>query len=167
MGASESRIGRIGRCLVDGFQTAALFLLGATIIWSAGHQYLLMIELGHIGLHDILLLFIYLELGAMVGIYFKTDRLPVLFLLYVAITAMTRFLVIDIKDLPTNQLLIVTGAILLLSVAILVLQFVAARFGAAEESSAPTRGSKFRNGSGPWKTNRLERGRPLTGPLLS
>ena len=31
------------------------------------------------------LLFIYLELGAMMGIYFKTERLPVLFLLYIAI----------------------------------------------------------------------------------
>ena len=38
---------------------------------------------------DILLLFIYLELGAMVGIYFRTNRLPVRFLIYVAITALT------------------------------------------------------------------------------
>jgi phosphate starvation-inducible membrane PsiE len=51
-----------------------------------------MITAGRAGLDDILLLFIYLELGTIVGIYFKTDRLPVLFLLYVAITALTRFL---------------------------------------------------------------------------
>jgi phosphate starvation-inducible membrane PsiE len=31
-----------------------------------------MLEKGHIAVDDILLLFIYLELGAMVGIYFKT-----------------------------------------------------------------------------------------------
>jgi len=126
----------IGRSIVDGFQTVALYLLGATVIWAAAREYLLMFDVGRVGLHDILTLFIYLELGAMVGIYFKTDRLPVLFLLYVAITAMTRFLVIDIKDLPTNQLLIVTGSILLLAVAVLVLQFVTSNFGTSEEPSA-------------------------------
>jgi phosphate starvation-inducible membrane PsiE len=72
----------------------------------------------------------------MVGIYFKTDRLPVLFLLYVAITALTRFLVIDVKDLPTNQVLTITGAIFLLALAVLVLQVVASKFGSTEDPTA-------------------------------
>ena len=46
----------------------------------------------------------------MVGIYFKTDGLPVLFLLYIAITAMTRFLAVDIKAFPIQSLLVVTGS---------------------------------------------------------
>ena len=61
-----------------------------------------MIRVGHARLEDILLLFIYIELVTMVGIYFKTDRLPVLFLLYIAITAMTRFLAVDIKAFPSR-----------------------------------------------------------------
>jgi phosphate starvation-inducible membrane PsiE len=40
--------------------------------WAAVMEFLGMIEEGHIKIDDILLLFIYLELGAMVGIYFKT-----------------------------------------------------------------------------------------------
>jgi len=131
-----TRVGRIGRALVDCFQTIALFLLGATIVWAAGHEYMQMLDAGRVRLHDILLLFIYLELGAMVGIYFKTDRLPVLFLLYVAITALTRFLVIDVKDLPTNQVLVITGAILLLALAVLVLQVVASKFGSTQDPTA-------------------------------
>jgi phosphate starvation-inducible membrane PsiE len=131
-----TRAGRLGRALVDCFQTIALFLLGGTIVWAAAHEYWVMLELGRVRLHDILLLFIYLELGAMVGIYFKTDRLPVLFLLYVAITALTRFLVIDVKDLPTDQVLIVTGAILLLALAVLVLQVVASKFGSTQDPTA-------------------------------
>jgi phosphate starvation-inducible membrane PsiE len=131
-----TRVGRIGRALVDCFQTIALFLLGATIVWAAGHEYMQMLDAGRVRLHDILLLFIYLELGAMVGIYFKTDRLPVLFLLYVAITALTRFLVIDVKDLPTNQVLVITGAILLLALAVLVLQVVASKFGNTQDPTA-------------------------------
>ncbi len=79
-----------------------------------------MIRAGRAGLEDILLLFIYLELGTMVGIYFRTDRLPVLFLLYIAITALTRFLAIDIKSLSVESLLAVTGSIFVLTLAVLV-----------------------------------------------
>jgi phosphate starvation-inducible membrane PsiE len=74
----------------------------------------------------------------MVGVYFKTDRLPVLFLLYIAVTALTRFLVVDIKDLPVVSLLVGTGSILVLTFAALVLQIAASRFATAAE----------RNGSG-------------------
>jgi protein PsiE len=107
-----NRIDRLGSALVGGFQLAALFVIGGTIAWSAAHDYLNMIRAGHARLDDILLLFIYLELGTMVGIYFKTDRLPVRFLLYVAMTAMTRFLAVDIKDLSIGSVVVVTGSIL-------------------------------------------------------
>jgi protein PsiE len=107
-----NRIDRLGSTLVSGFQLAALFVIGGTIAWSAAHDYLNMIRAGHARLDDILLLFIYLELGTMVGIYFKTDRLPVRFLLYVAMTAMTRFLAVDIKDLSIGSVVVVTGSIL-------------------------------------------------------
>jgi phosphate starvation-inducible membrane PsiE len=52
---------------------------------------------GGVSVDDILLLFIYLELGAMVGIYFKTNHMPIRFLLYVAITALTRLLIGDVS----------------------------------------------------------------------
>jgi protein PsiE len=132
---SKDKLYRLGDALVRGFQIVALFVIGATIVWSAAHDYLGMVRAGRAGLDDILLLFIYLELGTMVGIYFKTDRLPVLFLLYVAITALTRFLVVDIKDLPVTSLLIGTGSILVLSLAVLVLQIAASRFATGAERS--------------------------------
>jgi protein PsiE len=127
---------RFGNTLVDVFQLAALFVIGATIVWSAAHEYMHMIRAGTARPDDILLLFIYLELGTMVGIYFKTDRLPVLFLVYVAITALTRFLAVDIKDLPMERVLVVTGSILVLAFAALVLQFAMSRRPAAGERRA-------------------------------
>ena len=131
------RIEQLGGMLVKAFHIFALFVIGATVVWSAAHFYIFeVMQHGRAQLHDILLLFIYLELGAMVGIYFKTERLPVLFLLYVAITALTRFLVIDVKDLPTNQVLIVTGAILLLALAVLVLQVVVSKLGGTHDPTA-------------------------------
>ena len=129
----KERLDRLGDILVRGFQVVALFVIGGTIVWSAAHDYMRMIESGYARLDDILLLFIYLELGTIVGIYFKTDRLPVLFLLYVAITALTRFLAIDIKDLAIPSILAVTGSIFVLMLAALVHQVAASRFATAVE----------------------------------
>jgi phosphate starvation-inducible membrane PsiE len=122
-----------GGILVKSFHLLALFVIGGTVVWSAAHFYIDTMQRGHAQLHDILLLFIYLEIGAMVGIYFKTHRLPVRFLLYVAITALTRMLTIDIKDLTNEQILTVTGAILVLALAALTMDFSAARFRSPDE----------------------------------
>ena len=133
MKSAKSRIDRIGEGLVDGFQLAGLFVLGGTIDWAAVYEYIGMMRDGRAALDDILLLFIYLELGAMIGVYFKTDRLPVLFLLYVAITAMTRFLVVDIEQLAVENLLIITGAILLLTLSVLIVHIADSRFTTVSE----------------------------------
>lgn len=128
------RIERFGGVLVKAFHLVALFVIGGTVAWSAAHFYLVdVMQHGRAQLHDILLLFIYLEIGAMVGIYFRTHRLPVRFLLYVAITALTRMLTIDIKDLSNEQILTVTGAILVLALAALALDFSASRFRSIDE----------------------------------
>ncbi|MGD8560743.1 MAG: phosphate-starvation-inducible PsiE family protein [Gammaproteobacteria bacterium] len=100
---------------VETFHILALFVLGATVIWSAAAEYLAIIEAGHPKLKDILLLFIYLEIGAMVGIYFKTKRLPVVFLIYISITALTRVLTVDIKTMDWQHILVISSAILILA----------------------------------------------------
>ena len=127
------RLESFGGILVKGFHLFALFVIGGTVVWSAAHFYVETMQQGYAKLHDILLLFIYLEIGAMVGIYFKTHRLPVRFLIYVAITALTRMLTIDVKDLTNEQILTVTGAILVLTLAALTVEFSAARFQPPEQ----------------------------------
>ena len=134
----KDRLDRLGNALVRSFQVVALFVIGATIVWSATHDYLKMIQAGRAGLDDILLLFIYLELGTIVGIYFKTDRLPVLFLLYVAITALTRFLAIDIKTLSMESVIIVTGSIFVLTLAVLVVQIATSKFSTPVQEKSPS-----------------------------
>jgi phosphate starvation-inducible membrane PsiE len=70
-------------------------------------------------------LFIYLEFGAMVGIYFKTTRLPVRYLIYIAMTALSRVLIeiVGAEHRTGMFVLVIAGAILLLSFAVLVLKF--------------------------------------------
>jgi phosphate starvation-inducible membrane PsiE len=91
-----------GILLVDGFHYLALFAIGASTVWSALAAFLGMISKGRAELADILLLFIYLEIGAMVGIYFKTTELPVRYLIYIAMTALGRVL-IEIGERNTKR----------------------------------------------------------------
>src|ERR1044071_1188148 len=120
----------VGSLLVDAFHYLALFAIGGAIVWSAVHAFMRMGAAGLASISDILLLFIYLELGAMVGIYFKTTRMPVRFLIYVAITALTRLLLEDIQVQHKWDwgLLVIAGAILLLALANLVVRYASARF---------------------------------------
>ena len=120
----------IGSLLVDGFHYLALFAIGASIVWSAIYAFIGMSAKGHASIDDILLLFIYLELGAMVGIYFKTNHMPVRFLIYVGITALTRLLVGDIATHHKLDwgIVMVSGAILLLALSNLVVRYGSARF---------------------------------------
>ncbi len=129
---------KIGNFLVDVFHLLALFAIGGTIVWAAAFAFLGMVEKGGAGIEDILLLFIYLELGAMVGIYFKTNRMPVRFLIYVAITALTRLLFgfIGVEHETDIRILIVSGAILLLATAVLIIRYGSNRFPTGEPRTA-------------------------------
>ena len=88
----ENKATKIGNVLVKGFHYLALFAIGSAIVWSGFFAFLEITQKQYASIEDILLLFIYLELGAVVGIYFKTNHMPVRFLIYVAITALTRLL---------------------------------------------------------------------------
>jgi protein PsiE len=136
-----------GTVLVDAFHYLALFALGATTVWSAFGAFLGMVHRGRAELGDLLLLFIYLEIGAMVGIYFKTTRLPVRYLIYIAITALARVLIelVSAEHRTGMDILVVSGAILLLSFAVLVLRFGSNRFpsnGSATDMKSGKRGQR-------------------------
>lgn len=120
----------VGTLLVDAFHLLALFVIGATTVWSAAATFIDIAAQGRARIEDILLLFIYLEIGATVGIYFKTTRLPVRYLIYIAITALGRVLIeiVGAEHRTGVDLLVVAGAILILAFGELVLRFGAYKF---------------------------------------
>lgn len=79
-------------------------------------------------LSDLLLLFIYLEVFAMIGIYFKSRRLPVRMPIYIAIVALARYLILDMKSLQDWRIVAVAGSILILSIAVLIHRYGHLRF---------------------------------------
>ncbi len=115
----------LGNVLVHIFHKLALFGIGAATVWAAVKAFMAMADKGGAGIEDLLLLFIYLEIGAMVGIYFKTNHMPVRFLIYVGITAVTRHLIdiVNVEHQTGWPVLMLAGAILFLAVSVVVLRY--------------------------------------------
>lgn len=140
MGNKLQAIQKMGNIFIEVFHYLALFGIAAAIVQSGIHDYFNIMHTGHASLEEILLLFIYLELGAMVGIYFKTHRLPVQYLIYIAITALSRHLVIDVQKVSDNfhlyLLITIVIAIAILSLAIFVLDYTTKKFGLSQDESS-------------------------------
>lgn len=129
----RTKLETLGDQLVDFFHLVGLFVIGAAVVWASWAEVFEIMAHGGPRLKDILLLFIYLELGAMVGIYFKTKRLPVRFLIYIAVTALTRVLAVDSKTMTNEHMYAVTASILMLCVAAVILRYGSARLRVADD----------------------------------
>jgi len=120
----------IGNLFVSLFHRIALFGIGAATVWSAVVAFLGMLHKGSASIEDLLLLFIYLEIGAMVGIYFKTNHMPVRFLIYVAITAVTRLIIdlVNTKHEADMAILLMGLTILILALANAIVRYASHKF---------------------------------------
>lgn len=74
-------------------------------------------------LTDLLLLFIYIEVITMVKVYWESGKLPVRMPLYIAMVALARYLIIDIKDMDEFRSLSVSISILVLALAVLAVRW--------------------------------------------
>ena len=100
-----------------------LLLLLATLAAVGGELWHVFIDKGgKVSLADLLLLFIYLEVVAMIGIYFESHRLPVRFVLYIAVVALSRHIVLDMKGMHWADLLASSAAILLVVLSVLLVR---------------------------------------------
>lgn len=99
----------------------------ATVIAGIG-EVQIMLDAGLVTLADLLLLFLYLEILAMVGLYYQSGKLPVRFPIYIAIVALARYLILDMKNLEEWRLLGVAAAILLLALAVLAIRYGHTRY---------------------------------------
>ncbi len=126
----ESWLIPTGNLFVSLFHRIALFAIGAATVWAAGISFFEMMQKPYASVQDLLLLFIYLEIGAMVGIYFKTNHMPVRFLIYIAITAVTR-LIIDLvgtKHEADMGILLMGLTILVLALANALVRYASNKF---------------------------------------
>jgi protein PsiE len=131
-----SQVKRQGaRALVLLEEVGLLIVAIATVI-AIGSEVWTMVQARTVTLADLLLLFIYLEVLAMVGIYLESGKLPVRIPLYIAIVALARYLILDIKGMDNWRILAVAGATLLLGASVLVIRYGHAHFPYRNEGDA-------------------------------
>jgi len=105
-----------------------LLIIAISTVIAMGFEISSMFRAMNVTLADLLLLFIYLEVLAMVGIYLKSGKLPVRMPLYIAMVALARYMILDMKNLDTWRMIGIAAAVLVLAIAILAIRYGHTRF---------------------------------------
>ena len=109
--------------IVKQIQLIALVIILAATIIAFGIEIYQMIVVQNVTLGDLLLLFLYLEVLAMVRVFWESQSIQITLPLFIAITALSRFIILQGKSINPEVLLYEAGAIVLIAIAILVLRF--------------------------------------------
>lgn len=114
---------KVGRRSLKLIEYGGLIIITIATLIAATQEILTMVSVGRVTLADLLMLFIFLEVIAMVGVYLDSGKLPVRMPLYIAIVALARYLALDIKHIDSWEIFAVAGAILILAAATLVIRY--------------------------------------------
>ena len=101
--------------------TSVLIILTGAVIGFIS-EINLMIEKMKVELADLLLLFIYVEVMGMIRVYLLNEEIRITYPLIIAITAISRLIILQKKDLDPSILIYESVAILILAIAIIVLK---------------------------------------------
>ena len=101
---------------------AVLAVLIATII-AFFVELSVMYETKTIGLADLLLMFIYIEVLGLVRSYWETRAVRITYPLVIAITALARYIILQDKNSDPTNLIYIALAILIVSIATVVVRF--------------------------------------------
>ena len=118
----------IGHKALTWTQDIGLLIIAVCTLVAVGFEISSMLEAKTVTLADLLLLFIYLEVLAMISIYLDSGKLPVRMPLYIAIVALARYLILDMKNLETEKMVGIASTALLIAIAILVIRFGHSKF---------------------------------------
>ena len=103
---------------IEHLEKALLLFIVLGTIWAAGYDIFDMFSTqGKMDLGDLFLLFIYAEILGMVGAFYKDHRIPVTLPIIIAMTALTRMIVLASKGDDATSILYEASGILILSVA--------------------------------------------------
>ncbi|WP_417761092.1 phosphate-starvation-inducible protein PsiE [Shewanella sp.] len=100
-----------------------LLLIAIATIVAIGQEGLHIWDAGEVELADLLLLFIYLEVLAMVANYAESGKLPVRMPLYIAIVALARYLILDMKAMEDWRVLAISLSTLVLASTVIVIRW--------------------------------------------
>jgi len=103
-------------------EKAVILIILVSTITAIIFEILKMIDAQYVELADLLLLFIYVEVIGMVRAYMISNRVRMTYPLFIAITALSRLIILQGKDSNPELLLYEAGAIVLVAIAVVILR---------------------------------------------
>ena len=94
-----------------------LVLIAFFTVVAMCQEVMLLLENRKVQLKDLLLMFIYAEVLGMLAAFYSSRRIPIAIPLFIAVTALSRLIILQGKDTDPSILLYESGAILLICVA--------------------------------------------------
>ena len=104
-------------------EKALLAIIALLTILATCEEVLKIYQANSVQLADLLLLFIYTEVLGMIGIFFVSNRIPITLPIFIAMTAISRLIILQGKEMDMSFLLYEAGAILVLAIAVLVVRY--------------------------------------------
>ena len=109
--------------IIKFIEKSLLALIALLTIVAVTQEILNIIENAKVELADLLLLFIYTEVLGMIGIFYISNRIPITLPLFIAMTAISRLIILQGKGMEPITLLYEAGAILIIAIACLVVRY--------------------------------------------
>jgi len=128
MSVQHTTTTRVIRRTIGVFEIIGLVVIALATIYAGFIEVRHIVNTATVTLGDLLLLFLYLEVLAMVAIYLDSGKLPIRLPLYIAIIAMARYLILEMKELSEWEMLAVGVTIILIALAVLALRYGSLRF---------------------------------------
>ena len=96
-------------------EKAFLIIIAFFTIAAMGQEVLVLIDNRRVELKDLLLMFIYAEVLGMLAAFYASHRIPITIPLFIAMTALSRLIILQGKDGDPSILLYESGAIILIA----------------------------------------------------
>lgn len=102
----------------------AVLLVAITLatVWAMVEEFVYIYVQKRVALDDILLMFIYLEVLAMVGQFVMNGKIPVRYPIYIAMMAIARYITLGMKELDSVMIVWLSLAAFILAAATLVIR---------------------------------------------
>ena len=123
MANTDARFDRIVTAVLRAVEGFGLVLILIGTVFAIGLQAREVVLAGTVGVKDILLMFIYLEIITMVGLYFSSGKLPLRYTLYIAMVAIARYIILGMKEMSGWTIVALTCSILVLGLTTLALRY--------------------------------------------
>ncbi len=111
------------KVVVKAIEKILLATIAVLTIVATVQEILQIYAIGKVTLADLLLLFIYTEVLGMIGVFYASNRIPITLPLFIAMTAISRLIILQGKGMDASVLLYEAGAILIIALACLVVRY--------------------------------------------